>query len=119
VDIFPVNADTAVRIELFDDEVDSVRSFDTMTQRSVENLEAVTILPARELIYPPGLRDSIVEKILNDLKIQIKKMEGKNNKSGIQKLEAKINSDIERFSQEYYFAGWTGIFPILSKSRRP
>jgi len=59
-----------------------------------------------------------VEKILNDLKIQIKKMEGKNNKSGIQKLEAKINSDIERFSQEYYFAGWTGIFPILSKSRR-
>jgi len=45
VDIFPVNADTAVRIELFDDEVDSVRSFDTMTQRSVENLEAVTICP--------------------------------------------------------------------------
>jgi len=32
-------------------------------------------------------------------------MEGKNNKSGIQKLEAKINSDIERFSQEYYFGG--------------
>jgi len=39
VDIFPVNADTAVRIELFDDEVDSVRSFDTMTQRSVETLK--------------------------------------------------------------------------------
>ncbi|CDG37095.1 Transcription-repair-coupling factor [Acetivibrio thermocellus BC1] len=113
VDIFPVNADTAVRIELFDDEVDSVRSFDTMTQRSVENLEAVTILPARELIYPPGLRDSIVEKILNDLKIQIKKMEGKNNKSGIQKLEAKINSDIERFSQEYYFAGMDRYIPYI------
>jgi len=40
-------------------------------------------------------------------------MEGKNNKSGIQKLEAKINSDIERFSQEYYFAGMDRYIPYI------
>ncbi|ODM27443.1 transcription-repair coupling factor [Acetivibrio mesophilus] len=113
IDIFPVNSDTAVRIELFDDEIDSVRSFDTMTQRSMENHEGITVLPARELIYPLSLRDSILEKISYDLKEQIKKMGGKNSKSQIEKLEAKIGSDIERFEQEYYFAGMDRYIPYI------
>ena len=39
VDIFPLTEEVPVRIELWDDEVDSIRSFDPESQRSVEQLE--------------------------------------------------------------------------------
>lgn len=113
IDIFPVNSDAAIRIELFDDEIDSLRSFDTMTQRSLENLEKAVILPARELIYPLHLRDTILERISHDLEEQIKKVGDKNSKSQIERLEAKIGADIERFRQEYYFAGMDRYIPYI------
>ena len=49
VDIYPLTEDMPVRIELFDDEVDSMRSFDLETQRSVENLDMLRLYPAREI----------------------------------------------------------------------
>ena len=44
VDIFPLTEEVPVRIELWDDEVDSIRSFDLESQRSVEQLEKITHL---------------------------------------------------------------------------
>ncbi|MEG1559567.1 MAG: transcription-repair coupling factor [Clostridia bacterium] len=49
IDIFPVNLDTPFRIEFFDDEIDTMRSFDKDTQRSIENILSLTIAPATEL----------------------------------------------------------------------
>jgi transcription-repair coupling factor (superfamily II helicase) len=48
IDIFPMGAAEPYRIELFDDEVDSIRSFDPETQRSQQPVEKVELLPARE-----------------------------------------------------------------------
>ncbi|MDO1530040.1 transcription-repair coupling factor [Fulvimonas sp. R45] len=48
IDIFPMGAAEPYRIELFDDEVDSIRSFDPETQRSAQTVEKVELLPARE-----------------------------------------------------------------------
>lgn len=46
VDIFPLTEENPVRIELWGDEVDSIRSFDAESQRSIENLNEVSIYPA-------------------------------------------------------------------------
>ena len=50
VDIFPLTEGVPVRIELWDDEVDSIRTFDLESQRSVEQLENITIYPAAEVV---------------------------------------------------------------------
>ncbi len=50
LDVFPLTEEMPVRIELWGDEVDSIRSFDVETQRSVENLENAVIYPASENI---------------------------------------------------------------------
>jgi len=50
LDIYPLTSDEPVRIDFFGDEVDSIRYFDTASQRSISNLETIRILPARELI---------------------------------------------------------------------
>ncbi|MGD9591534.1 MAG: transcription-repair coupling factor [Candidatus Berkiella sp.] len=48
VDIFPMGQNKPVRIDLFDNEIDSLRIFDPETQRSEEKIESLTCLPARE-----------------------------------------------------------------------
>jgi transcription-repair coupling factor (superfamily II helicase) len=48
LDLFPMGSDVPFRIELFDDEIDSLRSFDPETQRSDHPVDSVKLLPARE-----------------------------------------------------------------------
>src|SRR5207344_2774882 len=48
LDLFPMGSDVPFRIELFDDEIDSLRSFDPETQRSDHPVDSITLLPARE-----------------------------------------------------------------------
>ena len=50
VDIYPLTEEVPVRIEMWDDEVNSIRTFDVESQRSVEQLEQVTIYPASEVV---------------------------------------------------------------------
>lgn len=50
LDIFPLTEEMPVRIELWGDEVDSIRTFDVESQRSVENLDEVDIYPAAEFL---------------------------------------------------------------------
>ncbi len=49
-DIWPLTEELPVRLEFFGDEVDSLRSFDAASQRSVENLEETTVYPASDSI---------------------------------------------------------------------
>lgn len=49
LDIFPMGTTTPYRIDLFDDEIDSIRTFDIETQRSVDKVESIRVLPAREV----------------------------------------------------------------------
>ena len=55
IDVYPPHTELPLRIELFDDEIDTIRWFDPFTQRSVGPAEAVDIIPAREQL--PGLLD--------------------------------------------------------------
>ena len=50
LDIFPANAPEAIRIEFFDDEVDSLRRFDCISQRSIARIKSVRLSPATECL---------------------------------------------------------------------
>jgi len=51
VDVFPSNSLKPLRLELFGDEVESIREFDPESQRSTRELDKATILPAREVLF--------------------------------------------------------------------
>jgi len=51
LDLFPMGSMVPYRIELFDDEVESIRVFDPETQRSSEKVEAISLFPAREFPF--------------------------------------------------------------------
>ncbi|WP_447592772.1 transcription-repair coupling factor [Aquipseudomonas campi] len=48
IDLFPMGSELPFRIDLFDDEVETLRTFDPETQRSVDKVESIRLLPARE-----------------------------------------------------------------------
>lgn len=87
-DIFPVNFENPIRIELFGDDVDSIRLFDINSQRSVEKLNKVEIIPAKEMV----LSKDDVENILNGLNKDIEKL---------QKLKL-FGKDIEKATEKFY-----------------
>ncbi|MCC6564475.1 MAG: transcription-repair coupling factor [Chloroflexi bacterium] len=50
LDVFPVTAPFPVRLEFFDDEIDSLRQFDPATQRTIHHVDSIAITPAREAL---------------------------------------------------------------------
>jgi len=54
VDVYPAGAERPVRLELFGDDVETVRAFDPVTQRSQDPVDAVVIVPAREVSLDRG-----------------------------------------------------------------
>lgn len=68
VDVFDLTEENPYRIEFFDEEVDSIRSFDLETQRSIEPMELVKIYPATELILSDARLSDGVDRIREEEK---------------------------------------------------
>ena len=64
LDVYPMGADTPFRIELLDDEIDSIRIFDPDSQRSLEKISAIALLPGREV----PMDDAHVQRALDALR---------------------------------------------------
>ncbi|AZR26710.1 transcription-repair coupling factor [Xanthomonas vasicola pv. arecae] len=60
LDVFPMGADTPLRVELLDEDIDSIRVFDPESQRSLDKVDAVKMLPGREV----PMDDASVERVL-------------------------------------------------------
>ncbi len=64
LDVFPMGAAAPFRVELLDDEIDSIRAFDPETQRSLDKLDAIELLPGREV----PMDDTHVQRALDALR---------------------------------------------------
>ena len=74
VDIFSPSESNPVRIEFFDDEIDSIRSVDLKTQRSVKNLKSVRIIPCSDLMFNREDIKRILSEIDKDYQSRISKL---------------------------------------------
>ena len=63
LDVYPVGGPGALRVEFFDDEVDSIRTFDVMTQRSISRRPAVRLYPAQEIPLDADARARAAESL--------------------------------------------------------
>ena len=63
LDLFPPSEPRPVRIELFGDTIETLRSFDPLSQRSLEPLERLTLLPSRELVLTPEMLAAFLPRL--------------------------------------------------------
>lgn len=96
LDIYPPYMESPIRIELFDTEVDSIRTFSADDQRSIEKLEQIHILPATELLLTAEKRVILAERLETALAKSLKKV----RKKEIQELLVQnMEQDIELLRQ--------------------
>ncbi len=68
LDVFPLTEDTPFRVELWGDEIDSIRSFDAESQRSIESLDQICIYPASEIVLDEQILKAGVSQIQKEYK---------------------------------------------------
>lgn len=61
IDIFSLEYSNPIRMELFDDEIDSIRTFDVISQKSIEKIDSFLVTPSREFIYPDNIEKAVTK----------------------------------------------------------
>lgn len=105
IDIFPITSEVPYRIELFGDEIDSIRCFDLTTQRTIEEVNGFSFGPCREIL----LNESSKEKLIKYFSEAIKE-----NKVQKNKIED-YHEYIEMLEQDIYIDGLNNYFSIIYK----
>jgi transcription-repair coupling factor (superfamily II helicase) len=113
VDVFPPSALQPFRLELFGDEIDSIRTFDLNTQRSTQRVASCLISPPREVILTQAVVTAAVQRIRNALDARLKELRRKGMTEAANNLEAIVARDIERLEDLSYFEGVERYTPFL------
>ncbi|WP_096156068.1 transcription-repair coupling factor [Bacillus sp. FJAT-45066] len=94
IDIYPLTEENPIRIELFDDEIDSIRFFSAEDQRSLKSITSIQVGPAEEILFTPGEIQNGAEKLKECLASTLKKVKNEKVK---QLLSENISYEIEMF----------------------
>lgn len=101
LDIWSLTAEDAVRIEFWDDEIDSIRSMDAQSQRSVEKLEETEIFPMREMVYTEEQAAQAADRITKEFVKTLQNLEKKGLEEAAERLKEHIGEDAELLRAEH------------------
>jgi len=112
VDIFTPDSDYPYRTELFGTEVDSIRTFDKDTQRSLENLKYIQVYPAKQLVASRNQMEAGCRAIRREYENQVKRIEKKNPDGArrLTELKEQICEYIENVSDLKYLENYIHYF---------
>lgn len=111
LDVFPMTAHRPVRIEFFDDEVDSIRRFNAATQRSEEKIDEVEIGAARELIVEDKAWENFRRALKKEYRAQALKLEKAGETGAARQLAEKFAETAEGACG--YFNGIENFLPYF------
>ncbi|MCR4950407.1 MAG: transcription-repair coupling factor [Solobacterium sp.] len=86
LDIFSINYEYPVRIEFFDTEIESIRFFDVITQKTIQNTDSVEIVPASDVIFS----DEQIEEIRNKAQEMLVKYPSSDVETDLMSMEAHV-----------------------------
>jgi len=112
VDLFPVGREYPVRMEFFDDQVESIREFDAATQRSRNFLPALKVLPASEVVLEEPVRQTGINKIQEELAETVSRLHERGQKNLAQKLQQKVNKHLHALDGPVLNEGLWAYFPF-------
>ena len=117
IDFFPVTSENPLRLELFGDQIESIRYFNSNTQRSILKLNNYTLLPSRELIADGSSNynySTIFDYLPSDLIVLL------NEPEVIREKAEKFQEEMEHIYQKIpssYFITWSEVFNHLKSKR--
>jgi len=106
IDIFPAESDQdALRVELFDDEIERLSLFDPLTGEIVQRIPRYTIFPIAHYVTPRETILEAIEKIKVELAVRLEQLRSLNKLVEAQRLEERTKFDIEMMREIGYCSG--------------
>ncbi|WP_295955187.1 excinuclease ABC subunit UvrB [Rhodoferax sp.] len=100
IDVFPAeHSELAIRIELFDDEIDSLQLFDPLTGRIRQKIPRFTVYPSSHYVTPRDKVLAAVETIKMELSDRLKELVGMGKLVEAQRLEQRTRFDLEMLTE--------------------
>ncbi|MDR3503967.1 MAG: excinuclease ABC subunit UvrB [Legionella sp.] len=119
IDIFPADSDRiAIRVELFDDEVENIAQFDPLTGEVIQRLPRVTIFPKTHYVTPRERILQTVDLVKDELQERLAEYNAQNKLVEAQRLEQRTCFDIEMMLELGYCSGIENYSRYLS-ARNP
>ena len=106
IDIFPAESEKqAIRIELFDDEIEYLSYFDPLTGKKISQEKDITIFPTKHFVTPRDRVIQATETIRVELKERLKVLNDENRLVESQRLQQRTNYDLEMMRELGYCSG--------------
>lgn len=105
LDIMPANSETAIRIELWGDEVERISEFDALTGEMYRQVPDVEIFPAKHFVTTTEKLQLAIGDIQDELAVQLKNLEDQNKPLEAARLKQRTMYDIEMLSEMGYCSG--------------
>ncbi len=106
IDIFPAESEReAVRVELFDDQIESLSLFDPLTGEVLKKMPRLTVYPSTHYVTPKERVQSAVEEIRGELRTRLLELHGANKLVEAQRLQQRTLFDLEMMNEVGYCAG--------------
>ena len=117
IDIFPAESDfEALRIELFDTEIESLKFFDPLTGEIIRDVPRVTIFPKTHYVTSRDIMLSAVEKIRSEMKERVRYFKKNEKLIEAQRIEERTKYDMEMIKELGFCSG---IENYLKKKEAP
>ncbi|MCH8256465.1 MAG: excinuclease ABC subunit UvrB [Proteobacteria bacterium] len=106
IDVFPAESDRdAIRIELFDDEIENLSYFDPLTGEVIRRMPRATIFPKSHYVTPRETIEKALDEIRDELVIHLKYLKDNNKLVEAQRLEQRTRFDLEMIKELGYCSG--------------
>ena len=105
LDVFPLTEENPIRIELWGDEIDTIRYFDCESQKSIENIDRVSIYPAAELVLSDEEKAGGIEKLKAEAKRVSDKLRKQMKTEEAHRVTVMADELIEEWGELSMYAG--------------
>ncbi|WP_283786867.1 excinuclease ABC subunit UvrB [Bermanella sp. WJH001] len=106
IDIFPAESEKeAVRVELFDDEIEQLSVFDPLTGEVLRKVPRITIFPKSHYVTPRDTLVDMIDEVKAELKVRLEQLRSNNKLVEAQRLEQRTVYDLEMIQQLGYCNG--------------
>ena len=118
LDIFPLTEENPIRVELWGDEIDTIRSFDTESQKSIENLDEVRIYPACELVLTEAEKQTGIQKLLEEAKRVSDKLRKEMKTEEAHRMMSMAAEKAEEWGELSLYAGMDAYLSYFTEEKR-
>lgn len=105
LDVFPLTEENPIRIELWGDEIDTIRYFDCESQKSIENVDEITIYPASEIVLSNEEKEKGIEKLKAEAKKTSDKLRKEMKTEEAYRMSSMADELVEEWGELSMYAG--------------